>query len=93
MEKVEGENRVAEECAGRKYYPVIEEVWVLKSRLINAVYLEIKGLSRSFGNGREREFCTCYMAETPLQMKKLIGKHIGAGMFGQGAVVSCEECG
>ena len=47
MEKVEGENGVAEEYAGRKYYPVIEEVRVLKSRLNNAVYLEISGMSRS----------------------------------------------
>ena len=55
MEKVEGENGVAEEYAGRKYYPVIEEVRVLKSRLNNAVYLEISGMSRSFENGRERD--------------------------------------
>ena len=79
MEKTKVEEVFISEAAQKLYYPVINDVRVLKSKLNSAVYLEISGMSKSFDDGREREFCTCYMAETPYQMKKLIEKHIGAG--------------
>ncbi len=79
METAKVEDVFISEATQNRYYPVINDVRVMRSKLNNAVYLEINGMSRSFKNGGEREFCTCYMAETPLQMKKLIEKHIGAG--------------
>ena len=68
-----------DEVPQRLYYPVVQNVRVLKSRLDQAVYLEIRGMSRPFQGGRGWEFCTCYMAETQNQLKRLIRKHVGAG--------------
>ncbi len=80
MEKAKVEEVYGSSLKGKKYYPVIRDVMVLKGELDDAVYLEINGMYKSFENGREWEFCLSYMAENQLQMDKLIKEHIGAGI-------------
>ena len=61
----------------KQYYPIIQDVRVMKSQRNEAIYMEIQGFQKSFATERSRDFLIPFLAENKRELQKLVTAHTG----------------